>query len=371
LSDYIHIVCLDAPSPPNYGGAIDMYYKLTSLAAVGKKIILHYFDYRKNRNAGLLENCCTEIHSYSRKSFIRSFSFSSPYIISSRINSSLIKRLNEDSHPILLEGLHCSGIIPFLNDKNRVVLRMHNEEVNYYKSLVATEKKIFKKNYFNLETALLKKYQKKLDKNLKTACLSQKDISVLQNEYGFTNLHFVPCFIPWQNIKSQVGKGHYCLYHGNMAVTENEAAAVWLLKNVFSQINIPFVIAGSGISKKLFSLALKYTNSRLVYNPPVDELNGLIKDAHINVLPSKNNTGVKLKLLHALFEGRFCITNTNGIEGSNIQSGVHIANSPQEFIQLIQHLYSKEFTMDKIAERKSVKDIYNNETNTQKLSALW
>ena len=45
----LHIICLDAPSPPNYGGAIDMYYKIRALALAGTRIILHYFAYREGR----------------------------------------------------------------------------------------------------------------------------------------------------------------------------------------------------------------------------------------------------------------------------------------------------------------------------------
>ncbi len=371
MSEYIHIVCLDAPSPPNYGGAIDMYYKITALAGLGKKIILHYFDYNQKRSADLLKEYCVEIHSYHRKSFVGSFSFSSPYIVNSRVNHPLIERLNADNYPILLEGLHCTGILPYLHNRIRVVIRMHNEEVNYYKSLAAVENNLFKKSYFLIEAALLKKYQKKLKKEIKLACLSETDINSFRKDFGFLNLHFVPCFIPWQTVRSQPGKGTYCLYHGNLAVAENEAAASWLMQNVFSKINIPFVIAGNGISKKLRAVVDKYKNCRLVYNLPADELDSLIRDAHINILPSKNNTGVKLKVLHALFEGRFCITNTSGIKGSTIGSGVHIANEPEEYITLIQKLFEQEFTQQHAEERQSIQALYNNKRNAQKLSELW
>ena len=371
MSEYIHIVCLDAPSPPDYGGAIDMYYKITSLAGLGKKIILHYFDYNQKRSADLLKEYCVEIHSYHRKSFIASFSFSSPYIVNSRLDQLLIERLNADRYPILLEGLHCSGIFPCIQNRERVVLRMHNEEASYYKSLAGVESNPFKKKYFSLEAFLLKKYQGNLNKKVKIACLSQKDRNVLQSGYGFTNLHFVPCFVPWQTVRPQPGKGDYCLYHGNMTVSETEAAASWLIQNVFSKINIPFVIAGNGVSKKLRSVVDKYKNCKLIYNLPADELDSLIRDAHINILPSKNNTGVKLKLLHALLEGRFCITNTSGMEGSTIGSGVHIANEPEEYITLIQKLFEQEFTLLHAQERQSILALYNNKRNAQKLSELW
>ena len=370
MNDHLHIVCLDAPAPPDYGGAIDMYYKITALAGLGKKIILHYFNYNK-RNADSLTSYCVEINSYKRKNFARSLSFISPYIVSSRINHDLIKRLNEDHYPVLLEGLHCSGITPYLNDQNRVVLRMHNDESNYYKSLASIDSKLFRKIYFSLETILIKKYQKGLNKNVKVASLSEKDIIVLAKEYGFSNLHFIPCFIPWQALKAKTGKGDYCLYHGNMAIAENESAAVWLINEVLSKLKFPLVVAGRSMSKKLISAAKQNKNCRLIIDPPIDEMNSLIRDAHINILPSKNNTGVKLKLLHALIEGRFCITNTNGIAGSQIQSGVNIANEPEEYAQLVEQLFKEDFTLQHSEERQHILTVYNNKTNAQKLSELW
>jgi glycosyltransferase involved in cell wall biosynthesis len=370
MSDFIHIVCLDTPAPPNYGGAIDMYYKITSLAALGKKIILHYFDYKPGRNAEGLEPYCIEIHAYKRKTFAGSLFLSTPYIIGSRINNTLVKRLNEDDYPILLEGLHCCGILPYLNNPRRVVLRMHNDEPNYYQSLASLETNPFKKIYFLREASLLKRYQTRLQKDLKIACLSETDIAALKSEYGFSNLYFISCFISWQSVKSKEGKGNYCLYHGNMAVSENEAAARWLINNVFSKSSIPFVIAGNGVSNKLATAVQQYKNIRLIPQPPMDELNALIRDAHINILPSINNTGVKLKLLHALFEGRFCVTNTNGIKGSRISSNVHVANEPIEYIQLIQQLFAKDFTQQDILERKGILATYSNPLNAQKLSAL-
>ena len=122
MNDFVHIVCLDAPAPPDYGGAIDMYYKITSLAATGKKVILHYFNYNPQRNVGDLKNYCHSIYSYSRKKAIQSLSTLQPYIVTSRINQKLIERLNKDQYPVILEGIHCSGIIPYLKKYRKIFL---------------------------------------------------------------------------------------------------------------------------------------------------------------------------------------------------------------------------------------------------------
>jgi hypothetical protein len=371
VSEFLHIVCLDAPSPPDYGGAIDMYYKIKAIAATGKQIILHYFNYNPSRNAGDLEKYCVAIHAYQRKTILKAFPFSQPFIVLSRINQTLINRLNQDDHPILLEGLHCSGILPSVKNPQRVILRMHNEEAAYYHYLAVSEKAFFKKMYFRQESRMLKTYQQSLLKDLKLACLSETDITVFKEEYGFQQVSFIPCFIPWQQLAGKPGKSDYCLYHGNLLVSENEEAAIWLINKVFSQLIVPLVIAGKGISSRLAKAAAPYQHIRLVSNPSINEIDELIADAHINVLPSLNSTGVKLKLLNALLNGRHCITNYNGIKGSNISNGVLVEDDAVKWHQLIVNLMQEEFMPHHLANRSEVLTIYNNRTNAEKLTALY
>lgn len=369
MTEPLHIVCLDAPAPPNYGGAIDMYYKIEALARIGRQVILHYFDYKKGRSAGDVARLCKEVHAYPRNSFSGLLS-REPHIIASRKNAALIERLNADHYPILLEGLHCAGIIPHLNDASRVVLRMHNEEAAYYRHLYTWEKNPLKKFYFGRESKLLDRYQQSMNKSIRLAVLSQSDEEVFKERYGFNNTSFIPCFIPWQRITAKEGRGNFCLYHGNLAVAENEAAALWLMKEVFSQIDIQLVIAGNGSSPHLQKTAGHFQNVLLVNNPAPSQLQELITEAHIHVLPSMNRTGVKLKLLHALFSGRFCITNPNGVAGSAVTSGVHIADGPKEWIDLIEKFMLQEFTASQQADRYYLPDVYNNRKNAERLSAL-
>ena len=41
----LHIVAFDVPFPANYGGAIDVFYKLKALHQLGIRITLHCFEY--------------------------------------------------------------------------------------------------------------------------------------------------------------------------------------------------------------------------------------------------------------------------------------------------------------------------------------
>src|SRR5689334_578324 len=162
MSRHLHIVCLDVPWPADYGGAIDMFYKIEALHKAGIKIHLHYFSYNHRGNPTELNQYCESIHVYERKTGWKGFSFKLPYIVSSRINIELVHNLNKDDHPVLLEGLHCTGIVHLLNKDKKVVVRMHNDEHEYYKQLASSVRNLSKKIYYRRESHSLKKYQHEL-----------------------------------------------------------------------------------------------------------------------------------------------------------------------------------------------------------------
>ncbi len=57
----INIISFNIPYPPNYGGIIDVYYKLKSLHNLGVKIYLHCFDYGRGiKNE--LEKICVKVN---------------------------------------------------------------------------------------------------------------------------------------------------------------------------------------------------------------------------------------------------------------------------------------------------------------------
>src|SRR5688500_12017553 len=240
----LHIVCLDVPWPADYGGSIDMMNRIMMMKKAGIRIHLHYFSYNERGTPNELNQFCESIHIYPRSTGRKGFSLKLPYIIASRINEDLINRLKQDDHPILLEGIHCTGILSDLDITNRkVVVRMHNEESRYYKELARSEAGWLKKLFFLNESRLLRVYNRHLPDDCVFACVSAKDVQVLREEYKLDKVVLIPTFPAWQTVSGEEGIGNLCLYHGNLSVPENEEAAMWLLRKVFTRIRVPFVIA--------------------------------------------------------------------------------------------------------------------------------
>ena len=353
-----------------------MMNRICMLHQLGIRIHLHYFSYNDRGTPNELNRYCESIHVYTRTGFREAFSLKTPYIVASRTNDELAVRLNEDEHPILLEGIHCTGILSQINLQNRkVVVRMHNEESRYYRELARAESKLAKKMYFLHESLLLKKYSKQLPNDCTYACVSDNDVKVLEEEYHLEHVHYLSTFPAWQEVTGIEGQGNLCLYHGNLSVPENEKAALWLLRKVFSKVHLPFVIAGKKPSQRLQKAAHLFQHTCLVADPSDSELNDLIRKAHIHVLPcfNKNITGIRLKLLHVLFEGRHCVANEPMVAGTGLEGACHIGNNSQAFASIIYQLYHQPFSEEEIRLRKHLLgETFNNEKNARQLIRwLW
>ena len=181
----------------------------------------------------------------------------------------------------------------------------------------------------------------------------------------------IPVFLPYDAVNISAGKGSYCLYHGNLSINENEIAALWLMEKVFNSIKIPLIIAGKNPSKKLKSEAKKYKFVSIVESPTEENMQLLIQNAQINVLPSFNKTGVKLKLLNALHNGRHCIVNNAGTEGSGLNELCVIAESANNFKEQMVLLFNQPFTQKEMQNRSTaLKHLYNNEKNARIISEM-
>ncbi|MBL7749080.1 MAG: glycosyltransferase [Chitinophagaceae bacterium] len=376
MNRHLHIVCLDVPWPADYGGAIDMMNRIIMLKKMDIHIHLHYFSYNERGTPNELNQFCDSIHVYERKTGHKGVSSKLPYIISSRINDDLVAALQKDDHPILLEGLHCTGILPQLDLQNRkVVVRMHNEESLYYKELARSESSWLKKLYFLRESRLIRKYNHQLPDDCVYACITQMDADNMEQNYHLHHATFLPAFPSWQQVSGEEGIGNLCLYHGNLSVPENEEAAMWLLEKVFSKIRKPFVIAGKKPSKRLQKMAHLFQHTCLVADPSESELNDLIRKAHINVLPcfNRNITGIRLKLLHVLFEGRHCVVNEPMVEGTGLEAACHIGTNAEAVASIIAQLYNQPFTSEEVLLRKKLlSNTYDNEKNSRELTQyLW
>lgn len=366
---HVHVISFDIPYPPNYGGIIDVYYKLKALWELGIKVHLHCFEYGRPY-AVELKALCASVHYYPRMGRIASLPLALPHIISSRKSPELKTRLQEDSYPIIFEGLHTCYYLDHTEFKYRQkIVRMHNVEWQYYEELSNREENWAKRQYLLREAELLQNFERRLA--LASAVLT---ISPADTDYysaRFNNVHYIPAFHSNDQVMGKPGKGKYCLYHGKLSVAENHEAALFLINYVFKDLDIPLIIAGSEPLPDLITAINQYDHITLRYNPGEGDMLDLMRDAHIHVLPTFQTTGIKLKLLGALFSGRFCLVTPEMVRNTGLAEYCIVAQDTEEFIRLVRQLFEFPFPFAALQQReKLIQGEFSNIKNAEKIVSI-
>ena len=369
LDKQLHIIAFDVPFPPDYGGAIDVFYKLKALHESGIKITLHCYEYGRGEKKEL-EQYCNKIYYYKRKTNKHLLLNPLPFIVASRSSEELIKNLLRNDAPILFEGLHCCFHLNDLRIKSRKkVVRMHNIEHAYYSNLALAEKSFFRKKYFEQEAKKLQKFESVLSNADAIAAISPSDTKELSSRYK--NVANIIAFHPHEKIESKEGKSDFALYHGSLAVGENNKAALYLVNEIFNDLNVPFRIAGNGASPELKKAIRDKKHISLHENISTNEIYELVRDAQINILPTFQATGIKLKLLSALYCGRHCMVNSQMVAATGLEPLCHVADSASEMKKEISRLMNVEFNAEeKLKREKILNGMFSNKENVRKLAAL-
>jgi hypothetical protein len=99
-------------------------------------------------------------------------------------------------------------------------------------------------------------------------------------------------------------------------------------------------------------------------------MESLIANAQINVLVTFQATGLKLKLLNTLYNGRWMLVNREMLAGTGLDSLCEIAGDAVEMKQKIISLFKTEFDQNQlVARRLLLQSRFSDKENAKKL--IW
>jgi hypothetical protein len=363
----LHIVSFNVPLPADYGGVIDVFYKLEALSKLGYNIALHCFDYGRGELPEL-EKYAAEVYYYSRNASPLNALFLSPFSVKSRKSEKLLQRLASDDAPILFESLQCCYYLdhPKLAQKQKWV-RAHNVEHDYYRSLSRYENASLRKTYYFIEAKALERFEKVLFHADGVFAISPKDTQYFKS-LGL-NSSYLPAFYRQSiQVDSTFTIKQVALYQGNLKVEENVKAVLFLLE-VFSELPHELIIAGSEPGKVIVEKAAELKNVTLIENPSDEVMFDLIKTAKISCLPTFQATGIKLKLLHALTSGNEVMVNSEMIDGTGLAEYCTVTESIDDWREQLTQTFSSELDLEKILKRQlAIAELFDNQKNAKQLA---
>ena len=211
----------------------------------------------------------------------------------------------------------------------------------------------------------MESYEKKLWNFNLISAISETDFSYFASKHE--NVVYTPIFHGFTK-NSTTKLEEFALYHGNLGVPENENAACFLIREVFSNLNFPFIIAGRNPNKRIRNLIGRYSNISLINSPSIKKMKILISQAKIHVLPTFQSTGIKLKLIHALSTKGTVIINSNMITDSELKNCCIIADTGLEMKNSVLKSITKPVKSEVLELRKKLlNQKFSNEGNGREL----
>lgn len=349
---HLDIVSFGVPYPPNYGGAIDVYYRIVSLQQLGVRIHLHCFTYDDKQPAEEIERLCEKVTYYKRERGIWTLLTKLPYVVATRMPQSLLANLSSGKGPILFDGLHTCGFVGREELSHRAsIVRMHNIEWEYYMFLCQTSSSWWRKLHFKRESAKLRRFERKIvHKADGIFAISTGDRRYFASRHK--NVQVLRPFHQYEKVMVLPGEGDYVLLHGDLSVEDNLSVAEELAA-ICIKLGLRYKVAGRSPGEEGIGRLQKLENAELHLNVSAEEMLTLMQNAQVQIVDSSITSGFKLKLLSALFTARHVVVR-NVLVSNNLHKVVHTYTNRSEVASLLIPLMQQPVSQKDIATRKSV-----------------
>lgn len=369
----LHIVCLDDPTYPVYGGVIDMHYRIQSLASAGLRIYIHAFYKGQHSDPTILKQWAEEVYFYPRLKIWQAGR--GAYMMASRRSDQLLNRLMQDEVPVLFEGLHTCHVASTLRTKSpnrKLFLRSHNIESHYYHDLYLSTHSWLKRIYFQREFQLLRKAEAELLPIFSHIwSISNQEVTILKAFNPHTS--WLPAYV---NFNPQIFRrlpnidpaDCTLLFHGNFKVAENINAASLLIAFMQqTQIKgLKLILAGKALHTCGFPV-----NPAIEYVSDPEIMDTVLSEADLIVLPGKQASGVKIKLLESLASGKRVICSPETASGSGLEAVLPVFHSFQELDNIIQATLNTKLEPQYLQVLHAFQQLYNPRQLTGQLLKEW
>lgn len=235
--------------------------------------------------------------------------------------------------------------------KGKIVLHQHNCEYLMWKRFGAIEHNILKKIALYNQAFWIKRYEKKICKIADTILAAPNDIDELV-DIGADKDKFYPTYHLGDEELLRLPPLTYkktnptLLYIGTLSWEANVDGLVWFISEVWQKLStqiegIQLKIVGKNPDLRIQSVSAPFNN--IIFTGFVENLDTVYRDAQVFICPLRFGSGIKVKVMNALYRGIPCVTSDIGAEGLLAVDGIHflLAKTPDDYINQIQRLLSQ------------------------------
>jgi len=382
------------PFPSKDGESMAIRSLASSLVSNGVSVDLLSLNTKKHRFSGDLDYIDSTLYDsfymvdidtgFHLNSFLSNLFSNIPYQISRFVKKGfklkLISLLTQNQYDfIVLETVYLTPYIPVIKrySSAKILLRSHNMEYEIWDRLFKGANWVFIKllykwlahQMFTYETNQLKSFDYLI-------AISDREFSAFKGFYPSLKGMVIP--ITWSGLKEpcqqviKESKIPGLFFIGSLDWKPNQEGLFWFLTNVWPMCrskfpNLSFYVAGRNMPDKIKQIKIDGVN----IIGEVEDATSFVKQHDIAIVPLLSGSGMRAKIIEAMALGKVVITTSIGLEGIEAKDAydVCLADSPEEFIGIIQHLLTNPNQMIQIGlnAQKTILNNYDSSTMGKKL----
>lgn len=246
------------------------------------------------------------------------------------------------------------------NYKGKIILHEHNCEYLIWKRYAGIEKNIIKKIALLNQAYRIKKYELEICKKSHIILAAPNDTAELV-QIGADERKFMETYHLGDDSLLEKPdlvfneKEKSLLYVGTLSWEANIDGLLWFIDKIWPDIKtqqsgITLYIVGKNPDNRLKSLVAKDTS--ILLTGFVDDLEPYFQKCAVFITPLRFGSGIKVKVVNALYRGIPCVTTSIGAEGLKTIDGEHvfIKDNTTEFAACVNKLYKEKETWRKLSE---------------------
>lgn len=387
------------PFPPKDGGALATLNMTEGFIYHGHKVTMlamntskHFFDPSQieskiKESITLITipvNTAVSLFATLKNMLISSIPYNIERFKSRDYERALVKLLTENKYDIIqMEGLPLVSYIPAIRkfSESHLILRAHNVEHQLWESISSGRKPGIKKLYFKILSGRLQRFE--------SECLNMIDALIpitVKDKTVFLNMGCKkPLFVATAGITPEESQDKTIdniifpslFFIGALDWIPNRDGLLWFIENVWSDIitkhpGMRFFIAGRNAPG---SFIKKLRKQGIIFEGEVENADNFTNDKAIMIVPLFSGSGIRVKILQGMSQGKVIISTPMGTEGIEAEHGRHIfhARSPEEFKKNIEYIIGNKPLFEKIGKsaRKFVYKNFNNLAITKDLLSFY
>lgn len=369
-------VCKKFPYPPKDGEMIAIFNFSQSFVMLGHQLTIaslntnkHYYNTDlipaelKNQIQFITTDINTDISIIqAAKSICLNKAYNIQRFYSVSFETQLIDLLKHQTFDlVLLEGL---PVLLYLepirkNTKAHIAYRAHNVEYEIWDRLANNTSHPLKKLYYKILAKQVKSFEKlNLSKVDSVISISERDASILQALSNIANSYVAPACIDEKTIQIDTTHTSFksIFFLGALDWIPNVEGMQWFIDKIFPVIlsscpETHLYIGGRNIPASFYES--KHQNIHILGE--IKEVKELMNAHQIMIVPLLTGSGMRIKIIEAMFYGKCIVSTSIGAEGIDDENCIFRCDNASIFAnEIIQLLNNSTLQMQQGEKAKNI-----------------